>query len=141
MAGEPAQAGFDSQPLPKRAGALYAAAMAQAQLRDLPKAQALAAQLAHAVADDARGLRQARLLQADLALQAGQPAKALEWLPAKASGTASGAALNAWWPSRSQAWTSTVAALSHWTRAIAPAGRVSSLAFIPAKLTPRVAAS
>ena len=90
-AGEPAHPGFDSQPLPKRAGALYAAAMAQAQLRDLPKAQALAAQLAHAVASDARGLRQARLLQADLALQAGQPAKALEWLPAKASGTASGA--------------------------------------------------
>ncbi|AVO35956.1 peptidase M48 [Ottowia oryzae] len=90
-AAEPAQPGFDSQPLPKRAGALYAAAMAQAQLRDLPKAQALAAQLAHAVAGDARGLRQARLLQADLALQAGQPAKALEWLPANASGTASGA--------------------------------------------------
>ena len=90
-AAEPAQPGFDSQPLAKRAGALYAAAMAQAQLRDLPKAQALAAQLAQAVAGDARGLRQARLLQADLALQAGEPARALEWLPAKASGTASGA--------------------------------------------------
>ena len=83
-AAEPTQAGFDSQPLPKRAGALYAAAMAQAQLRDLPKAQALAAQLAQAVAGEARGLHQARLLQADLALQAGQPAKALEWLPASA---------------------------------------------------------
>ena len=92
-AGEPAQPGFDSQPLPKRAGALYAAAMAQAQLRDLSKAQALAAQLAQAVAGDARGLRQARLLQADLALQAGEPARALEWLPAKASGAANGAAM------------------------------------------------
>ena len=92
-AGEPTQPGFDSQPLAKRAGALYAAAMAQAQLRDLPKAQALAAQLAHAVAGDARGLRQARLLQADLALQAGEPARALEWLPAKASGAANGAAM------------------------------------------------
>ncbi len=83
-AAEPTQPGFDSQPLPKRAGALYAAAMAQAQLRDLPKAQALATQLAQAISADPRGLHQARLLQADLALQAGQPAKALEWLPASA---------------------------------------------------------
>ena len=90
-ASEPSHAGFDSQPLPKRAGALYAAAMAQAELRDLPKAQALAAQLAQAVAGDARGLRQARLLQADLALRAGQPAKALEWLPANANAGAAAA--------------------------------------------------
>ena len=83
-ASEPRQPGFDSQPLPKRAGVLYAAAMAQAQLRDLLQAQALAAQLAQAVAGDARGLHQARLLQAELALKAGQPAKALEWLPTTA---------------------------------------------------------
>ena len=94
-AAEPTQPGFDSQPLPKRAGALYAAAMAQAQLRDLPKAQALAAQLAQAVSADPRGVHQARLLQADLALQAGQPAKALEWLPAPAASPAQGAVLPA----------------------------------------------
>ncbi len=81
-AAEPAQPGFASQPLARRGGALYAAALAQAQLRDLPRAQALAAQLAQAVAGDARAARQARLLQAELALQAGQPDRVLELLPA-----------------------------------------------------------
>ncbi|MFT4196287.1 MAG: peptidase M48, partial [Ottowia sp.] len=67
-----------------RAGALYAAALAHAELRDLPRAQAQAAQLALAVAGDAQAARQARLLQAELALKAGQPARALELLPAAA---------------------------------------------------------
>lgn len=80
-AGEPAQAGFERLSLARRAGALYAAALAQAELRDLPQARALAAQLAATVAADQRALRQARLLQAELALQAGEPARALEWLP------------------------------------------------------------
>jgi predicted Zn-dependent protease len=79
-AGEPGQPGFAQQPLAHRAGALYAAAMAAAQLRDLPRAQALAAQLAQVVAGDALAARQARLLQAELALQAGQDQRALEWL-------------------------------------------------------------
>ena len=81
-AGEPAQPGFGAQPLPRRAAALYAAALAEAQLRDLPKAEALAAQLATLVAGDVPAARQARLLQAELALQAGQPARALQLLPA-----------------------------------------------------------
>jgi predicted Zn-dependent protease len=80
-AGEPDQPGFAGQPLARRASALYAAALAQAELRDLPRAQAQAAQLAQAVAGDARAAPQARLLQAALALQAGQPARALELLP------------------------------------------------------------
>jgi predicted Zn-dependent protease len=79
-AGEPGQPGFDRQPLARRAGALYAAALAHAELRDLPRAQAEAAQLAQAVGGDARAVRQARLLQAELALKAGQGARALEWL-------------------------------------------------------------
>lgn len=83
-AAEPTQPGFAAQPLARRAGALYAAALAQAQLRELPKAHALAEQLAQAVAGDARAARQARLLQAELALQAGQPARALELLPTAA---------------------------------------------------------
>ena len=83
-AGEPSQPGFADRPLAPRAGALYAAALAQAQLRDLPRAQALATQLALAVAGDARAARQARLLQAELALQAGQPARTLELLGAPA---------------------------------------------------------
>ena len=81
-AGEHAQPGFGAQPLPRRAAALYAAALAEAQLRDLPKAEALAAQLATLVAGDAPAAQQARLLQAELALQAGQPARALQLLPA-----------------------------------------------------------
>ena len=79
-AGEPEAPGFAGQPLARRASALYAAALAQAQLRDLPRAQALATQLALAVAGDVRAARQARLLQAELALQAGQPARVLELL-------------------------------------------------------------
>jgi predicted Zn-dependent protease len=77
---QPEQPGFAQQPLATRAGALYAAAIAGAELRDLPRAQALAAQLAQAVAGDARAARQARLLQAELALQAGQNESALQWL-------------------------------------------------------------
>ena len=80
-AGEPDQPGFAARPLAARAGALYAAALARAQLRELPRAQALASQLAQAVAGDAAAARQARLLQAELALAADQPARALELLP------------------------------------------------------------
>ncbi|MFT3778584.1 MAG: M48 family metalloprotease [Ottowia sp.] len=83
-AGEPEQPGFAQQPPGRRAGALYAAALAHAELRDLPRAQARATQLALAVAGDARAAQQARLLQAELALKAGQPARALELLPAAA---------------------------------------------------------
>ena len=79
-ASEPNQSGFASQPLARRAGLLYAAAMAEAELRDLPHAQGRATQLALAVAGDLRAARQARLLQAELALRAGQPARALELL-------------------------------------------------------------
>ncbi|MDO5288421.1 MAG: M48 family metalloprotease [Pseudomonadota bacterium] len=86
-ASEPAQAGFASLPLPRRAAALYAGALAQAQLRELPRAQALAAQLAalQAAQPTDAGMAHAaalgRLLQAELALQAGDAARALTWLP------------------------------------------------------------
>jgi len=80
-ASAPGQSDFARQPLPRRAAALYAAAMAEAELRDLPRAQALAAQLAQTVTGDARAARQARLLQAELALRANQPERALELLP------------------------------------------------------------
>ncbi len=90
-AGEPAQSGFEQLPLARRAGALYAAALAQAELRDLGQAQALAARLAALVASDARAAHQARLLQTELALQAGAPARALELLPAQARPAGDGA--------------------------------------------------
>jgi predicted Zn-dependent protease len=79
-AGEPEQAGFAQRPLAERVGALYAAAMAQAELRNLPRAQALAVQLAQAVTGHPRGAHQARLLQAALALRADQPAQTLALL-------------------------------------------------------------
>ena len=84
-AAEPEKSGFAQQPLARRVGALYAAAVSEAELRDLPRAQALATQLALAVSGDVRGARQARLLQAELALRANQPARALEWLPPEPS--------------------------------------------------------
>ena len=79
-AGEPDQPGFAGQPAPERAAALYAAALSQSQLRDLPRARALAARVAPLLGGDARGLRQARLLQAELALADQQPRQALELL-------------------------------------------------------------
>ena len=90
-AGEPAQPGFGRQPLAQRAGALYAAALARAELRELPQAQALAEQLAPLMADHPRALRQVRLLQAELALRADDAPRALavlSSLPENADSTA-----------------------------------------------------
>jgi len=92
----PETADFIKQPPEKRAAALYAAALSQAALRDFPKAQSLAAQLVSLTADHPRAARQARLLQAELALQAGQPARALQLLSTGADthGTSSSATVN-----------------------------------------------
>jgi len=84
----PQSPGFAQQPALQRATALYTAAMAQAQLHDLARAQRNAADLAPLVADDPRAARQARLLQADLALQAGQPQRVLALLPEAPQGAA-----------------------------------------------------
>ena len=81
-AGEPEGAGFSAQPLPRRAAALYAAALAHVQLRDLPRAQTAASQLSSLVGSDGRASRQVRLLQAELALQSRQPERVLTLLPA-----------------------------------------------------------
>ena len=88
-ADEPGQSGFASQPLARRAGALYAAALAQVELRDLPRAQALAAQLLPLVAGHPRATHQVQLLQAELALRADQPQRALDLLKAEAPATTS----------------------------------------------------
>ncbi|MBS0501870.1 MAG: M48 family metalloprotease [Proteobacteria bacterium] len=84
-AGEPAQPGFARQPLAQRAGALYAAALARAELRELPQAQALAGQLAPLMAEHPRALRQVHLLQAELALRADQAPRALQLLSSVAA--------------------------------------------------------
>jgi predicted Zn-dependent protease len=67
-------------PLTRRASDGYAAALAWAQLRDLTRAQAQAERLAALLANDAAALRAVRLLQAELALRAGEPQRALAWL-------------------------------------------------------------
>ncbi|WP_324575308.1 M48 family metalloprotease [Ottowia sp.] len=80
-AGEPQTPGFAKQPAPRRAAALYAAALAHSELREPEQAERAAADLAPLVAADARAARQARLLQAELALKAGQPQRVLTLLP------------------------------------------------------------
>lgn len=63
----------------KEAGVVYAAALAQMKLRDTKAALALAKRLADLTADNPEASRQARLLAAQIALQAGDtaPAEAL----------------------------------------------------------------
>jgi predicted Zn-dependent protease len=57
----------------KEAGAVYAAALANAKLRNYKAAQALAQRLADLVAGQAEATRQAKLLSAEIALDAGDP--------------------------------------------------------------------
>jgi predicted Zn-dependent protease len=67
----------------KQATTLYAAAFANAKLRDYPAATKLAAQLSALVAQDAPAAREAALLAAEIGLEAGDASKALA-LPAGA---------------------------------------------------------
>ena len=68
---EPRSTGFAAQPAARRAGALYAAALAASQLRDHAGARALLAPLQAVVQGDAPAQRQVQLLAAELALAAG----------------------------------------------------------------------
>lgn len=79
---EPEQAGFEQLPLARRAAALYAAALAQARLRQVDVGRQLADRLLPLVAHDAPAQRQVLLLQAELALQAGQAGQVLSTLDA-----------------------------------------------------------
>jgi predicted Zn-dependent protease len=63
-----------------QAGALYGAALAAAKLRDFSTAQALVTRLQAVVAADPAAVRLARLLSAELALTAGQPARSIQIL-------------------------------------------------------------
>lgn len=63
-----------------RAGALYGAALAAAKQRDFPAAQASLTRLLGVTEGDPAGIRQARLLAAEIELAQGQPAKALQIL-------------------------------------------------------------
>jgi len=60
----------------RQAGALYAAALASSKLRDFNGALALTRRLAQVTAGDPEASRQATLLAAEIALQAGDPTRA-----------------------------------------------------------------
>ena len=79
----PDGAGFAALPPERRAAALYAAALAQADLRDATQAQAMADRLLPLVRADAAATRQARLLHAELAARRGDGARVLALLPAR----------------------------------------------------------
>ena len=64
-------------PLERRAAAWYAGALAAIQLRDTARARSYQERLAPAVADQPVGVRLARLLSAEVALAAGDTARAL----------------------------------------------------------------
>ena len=78
---EPRGSGFQSQPLPRRAAALYAAALASSQLRDAAGARTGARQLDDLVRQDPAAHRLARLLMAEIELAAGDVATALTSIP------------------------------------------------------------
>ncbi|HSV82638.1 MAG TPA: M48 family metalloprotease [Ramlibacter sp.] len=72
--------GLAAQARPRQAGVLYGATLAAVKLRDGPLANRLLARLQAAVAGDAVGQRLARLLEAEIALGAGDAARALRVL-------------------------------------------------------------
>ena len=78
---EPKGSGFQSQPLPRRAAALYAAALASSQLRDAANARLVARQLDDLVRQEAAAHRLARLLMAEIELAAGDASAALASMP------------------------------------------------------------
>lgn len=76
-AAEPEAAGFAGLERPRQAGALYAASMAQMQLRQFSQASRRANQLRLLVKDDPAAARQARLLAGQIAMAAGDPGGAV----------------------------------------------------------------
>ena len=78
---EPKGSGFQSQPLPRRAAALYAAALASSQLRDAANARLVARQLDDLVRQDPAAHRLSRLLAAEIELVAGDASAALASMP------------------------------------------------------------
>jgi len=74
---EPAGSVFAALPSARKAGVLYGAALAAAKLRDFAAAQAMLAQLTALAAPVPAAARLGNLLEAELALLAGQPMVAL----------------------------------------------------------------
>ncbi len=83
---EAESAALASQPAMRQAATLYAAALGAAKLREFQRAAAWNARLAPLVAGDAAGQRWQRLLAAEIALDAGDPARALAAIDPDAAG-------------------------------------------------------
>lgn len=79
---EPQGTGFAALPSARKAGVLYAAALASSQLRDAAGARRLAQQLQGVVKGDAPAVRLAQLLLAEVELADGNAAAARAALPA-----------------------------------------------------------
>jgi predicted Zn-dependent protease len=82
MVAEADAASFATLPRARQAGVLYAATLAASRLRDAAGAQRLLARLDQVAVGDAGAQRQARLLQAELALAAGDTARVLRLVDA-----------------------------------------------------------
>ncbi|RYY96277.1 MAG: peptidase M48 [Comamonadaceae bacterium] len=77
---------LSSQPRARQAGALYAGTLAASRLRDAAASARLLARLNAVVASDPVAQRLARLLEAEIALAAGDRARVLQLLDASATG-------------------------------------------------------
>ncbi len=77
---EPQSTGFAGQPTPRKAAALYAAALGASQLRDFQAARTAGKGLEDLVRQDPAAHRLARLLQAEIELAAGDADAALKTL-------------------------------------------------------------
>ncbi len=77
----PRSTSFGSQPAGQQVAQLYAATLSAVQLRDWREAREMCRRLLAATALDPDAQRQARLLQAELEISAGEPSAALQALP------------------------------------------------------------
>ena len=89
-AAEPSGVGFAALSASRRAAVLYAATLASVRLRELTRADSLARQLLILAAGDTAGARQARLLAAEVALVAGDTARAISLVDTGAITVAAG---------------------------------------------------
>ncbi|MDR0227024.1 MAG: M48 family metalloprotease [Burkholderiaceae bacterium] len=82
---QPRSTSFGSQTQSQQVAQLYAATLSAVQLRDWKPAREMVQRLLDATPQNPDAQRQARLLQAELEMAAGQPAAALQVLPALGS--------------------------------------------------------
>lgn len=82
---EPQGTGFASLPTPRQAAVLYAAALASSQLRDPGVARTMAQKLNDLTRQDPRAERLVQLLNAEIALSAGNATQALAALPSSSA--------------------------------------------------------